>query len=82
MMLYWTTGSAIRGILNSSQGGPLYPVGLRMVDALKHVRESLQVNIALGRDTLCHALIVRLAKCIDNGLEATAERFKEIPPTS
>lgn len=70
--------SAIRGILNSNQGGPLYPVGLRMVDALKHVRESLQVNIALGRDTLCHALIDRLAKCIDNGLEATAERFKEI----
>lgn len=51
-----------------------------MVDALKQVRESLQVNIDLGRDTPCHALIVRLAKCIDKGLEATAERFEEIRP--
>ena len=72
--------SAIRGILNSNQGGPLYPAGLRMVDSLTQVRGSLKVNIDLGRDTLCHTLIVRLAKCIDNGLEATAERFEEIRP--
>jgi hypothetical protein len=34
--------SAVRGILNDDQGGPLHPPGLRMADALKDVRQSLQ----------------------------------------
>jgi hypothetical protein len=33
--------AAVRGILNDDQGGPLHPPGLRMADALKEVRESL-----------------------------------------
>ncbi|MBA7713166.1 hypothetical protein ES703_122166 [subsurface metagenome] len=70
--------SAIRGILNSSQGGPLYPVGLRMVDALKKVRGSLQVNMDLGRDTLSHALVSRLANCIDRGFKVTADGFRQV----
>jgi hypothetical protein len=34
--------AAVRGILNDDQGGPLHPPGLRMADALKEVRESIQ----------------------------------------
>jgi len=38
--------TAVRGILNDSQGGPLTPPGLRMAEALGEVRESLQRNLA------------------------------------
>ncbi len=37
--------SAVRGILNDDQGGPLHPPGLRMAEALQEVRESLQRNL-------------------------------------
>jgi hypothetical protein len=37
--------AAVRGILNDDQGGPLHPPGLRMADALKEVRESIQRNL-------------------------------------
>jgi hypothetical protein len=36
---------AVRGILNSSQGGPLHPPGLRMAEALQDVHASLQRNL-------------------------------------
>lgn len=70
--------SAIRGILNSNQGSPVYPAGLRMADALGEVRESLQVNIDLKRDTPNHTSIERLAKCIDKGFETAKESCEEI----
>jgi hypothetical protein len=37
--------TAVRGILNDSQGGPLHPPGLRMAEALADVRASLQRNV-------------------------------------
>jgi hypothetical protein len=37
--------SAVRGILNDDQGGPLHPPGLRMAEALTEVQESLQRNL-------------------------------------
>jgi hypothetical protein len=37
--------AAVRGILNDDQGGPLHPPGLRMAEALKEVRESIQRNL-------------------------------------
>lgn len=37
--------TAVRGILNDDQGGPLDPPGLRMASALGEVRESLQRNM-------------------------------------
>jgi hypothetical protein len=40
---YCTT---VRGILNDDQGGPLQPPGLRMADALREVRASIQRNLA------------------------------------
>jgi hypothetical protein len=38
--------AAVRGILNSDQGGPLDPPGLRMADALDEVRQSIRRNVA------------------------------------
>ena len=38
-------GSAVRGILDDDQGGPLHPPGLRMAEALCEVRESIQRDL-------------------------------------
>jgi len=37
--------TAVRGILNDDQGGPLHPPGLRMAEALGEVRQSLERNL-------------------------------------
>jgi hypothetical protein len=37
--------TAVRGILNNDQGGPLHPPGLQMAEALKEVQASLQRNL-------------------------------------
>jgi hypothetical protein len=37
--------TAVRGILNDDQGGPLRPPGLRMADSLDEVRASIQRNL-------------------------------------
>jgi hypothetical protein len=37
--------AAVRGILNSDQGGPLHPPGLRMAEALDEVQASLRRNL-------------------------------------
>jgi len=37
--------TAVRGILNDDQGGPLNPPGLRMTAALNDVRDSIQCNL-------------------------------------
>lgn len=37
--------TAVRGILNSSQGGPLNPSGCRMAEGLRQVRSSIQRNL-------------------------------------
>jgi hypothetical protein len=37
--------TAVRGILNDGQGGPLHPPGLRLAEALREVRQSLDRNL-------------------------------------
>ena len=37
--------TAVRGILNNDQGGPLHPAGLQMADALKEVEASIQRDL-------------------------------------
>jgi hypothetical protein len=37
--------AAVRGIVNDDQGGPLHPPGVRMAEALRDVRESIQRNV-------------------------------------
>jgi hypothetical protein len=41
--------AAVRGIINDSQGGPLRPPGLRMLEGLGEVRKSLQRNLRLKK---------------------------------
>lgn len=41
--------TAVRGIINDSQGGPLRPPGLRMSEALGEVRRSLGRNLRLKK---------------------------------
>ena len=38
--------TAVKGILNDDQGGPLHPPGIRMVEALQSVRESVERCLA------------------------------------
>lgn len=37
--------TAIKGILNDDQGGPLHPPGLRMAESLREVQQSLERNV-------------------------------------
>src|SRR6266436_3063354 len=59
--------SAVRGLLNDDQGGPLQPPGLRMAEALGEVRASLQRNLDAHRDGRAPTQLQRLAGCIDRG---------------
>ena len=66
--------SAVRGILNDDQGGPLQPPGLRMAEALGDVRASLPRNLDAHRGGPAHTQLQRLAGCIDRGVaEVQAE---------
>lgn len=66
--------SAVRGILNDDQGGPLQPPGLRMAEALGDVRASLQRHLDANRGGRAHTQLQRLATCIDQGVaEVQAE---------
>jgi hypothetical protein len=70
---YW---SAVRGILNDDQGGPLQPPGLRMAEALGDVRASLQRNLDTHRGGRAHTQLQRWAACIDRGVaEVQAEHM-------
>jgi len=60
--------SAVRGILNDDQGGPLQPPSLRMAEALGDVRASLQRNLDAHRGGRAHTQLQRLAGCIDRGV--------------
>jgi hypothetical protein len=62
--------SAVRGILNDDQGGPLQPPGLRMAEALGDVRASLQRNLDANRGGRAHTQLQCLAACIDRGVAA------------
>src|SRR5262249_50239363 len=60
--------SAVRGILNDDQGGPLQPPSLRMAEALGDVRASLQRNLDAHRGGHAHTQLQRVAGCIDRGV--------------
>ena len=47
--------AAVRGIINDSQGGPLRPPGLRMSEALREVKQSLNRNVRLKKGGLRNA---------------------------
>ena len=70
--------TAVRGILNDDQGGPLHPPGLRMAEALQEVRASIQRNLDEEKGGFAEEQLGRLAGCIDRGLDAVEEVQKTI----
>lgn len=60
--------TAVRGILNDDQGGPLHPPGLRMAGALQEVHASIQRNLAEAKGGFAEGQLGRLAECIASGL--------------
>ena len=70
--------SAVRGVLNDDQGGPLHPPGLRMAEALAEVQESLQRNLALDKPGAAHGQLERLANCIESGLACVKQEQEEV----
>jgi hypothetical protein len=68
----------VRGILNDDQGGPLWPTGLRMAEALREVRASLQRSLDLNKPGRAHGQLARLAGCIDRGLAEVKEEQEQI----
>jgi hypothetical protein len=70
--------SAVRGILNDDQGGPLHPPGLRMAEALAEVRASLGRNLGLNKPGPAHGYLQRLAGCIDRGLAEAKSRQEQV----
>ncbi len=71
--------SAVRGILNKNQGGPLDPPGLRMAMTLQEVRASIERSLKVGVDKTVGGLLGRLAGYIDRGIDAVSETLKRIP---
>ena len=60
--------AVVRGILNANQGGPLWPPGWDMADALRRVRRSLEANMAQPPTPIREALR-RLHGYIQRGLD-------------
>ena len=70
--------SAVRGVLNDDQGGPLHPPGLRMAEALAEVRASLGRNLRLNKPGPAHGQLEKLAGCIDRGLAEAKSRQEQV----
>lgn len=70
--------SAVRGLLNDDQGGPLQPPGLRMAEALGEVHASLQRNLDANRGGRAHTQLQHLAACIDRGVAAVQAEHQVI----
>jgi hypothetical protein len=70
--------TAVRGILNDDQGGPLHPPGLRMAEALHEIRESIQRNLDEKQGGIAEEQLGRLAKCIQSGLDEVGEQQETI----
>jgi hypothetical protein len=65
--------TAVRGILNDDQGGPLQPPGLRMAAALREVHASIQRNLDEAKGGFAEGQLGRLAECIESGLGEVKE---------
>ena len=70
--------SIVRGILNDNHGGPYNPPGLRMLDALSDVRESLARIASSVRTGPEFALLNRLQGFIDRGVASQQEAFSRV----
>ena len=70
--------SAVRGILNDNHGGPCNPPGIRMVDALADVQESLERISVSGKSGPAFSLLDRLKGFIDRGVAEQQDTFASV----
>ncbi len=70
--------SAVRGILNDNHGGPCNPPGIRMVDALADVQESLARIALSGKSGPAFSLLDRLKGFIDRGVAEQQDTFSRV----
>jgi len=70
--------SVVRGILNDNHGGPYHPSGLRMLEALGDVQESLDHVASAGKIGPAFNLLGRLKGFIDRGVADQQESFARV----
>ncbi|HUS37852.1 MAG TPA: hypothetical protein VMX74_00285 [Pirellulales bacterium] len=70
--------SVVRGILNDNHGGPSHPAGVRMLEALWDVQESLDRVASSGKVGPAFDLLKRLKGFIDRGVADQQESFTRV----
>lgn len=70
--------SVVRGILNDNHGGPYHPAGVRMLEALGDVQESLEHIASSGKLDPAIELLQRLQGFIDRGMADQQEVFSRV----
>jgi hypothetical protein len=70
--------SVVRGILNDNHGGPYHPAGVRMLEALWDVQESLDRVASSGKVGPAFHLLKRLKGFIDRGVADQQESFTRV----
>jgi len=70
--------SVVRGILNDNHGGPYHPAGMRMLEALRDVQESLDRVVSSGKVGPAFDLLKRLKGFIDRGVADQQESFTRV----
>jgi hypothetical protein len=70
--------SVVRGILNDNHGGPAHPAGLRMLEALGDVQNSLRRIASSGKVGPAIDLLARLKRFIDRGVADQRESFLRV----
>ena len=70
--------SVVRGILNDNHGGPYHPPGVRMVDALADVQQSLERISSSGKVGPAFLLLDRLKGFIDRGVADQQDAFSRV----
>lgn len=70
--------SVVRGILNDNHGGPYHPAGMRMLEALGDVQESLGRVASSGKSGPAFNLLGRLKGFIDRGVADQQDSFTRV----
>jgi hypothetical protein len=70
--------SVVRGILNDNHGGPYHPPGVRMLEALSDVQQSLDRIASSAKVGPAFRLLDRLQGFIDRGVADQQETFAHV----
>ena len=68
----------VRGILNDNHGGPYHPPGVRMLEALADVQQSLERVASSTQVGPAFRLLGRLQGFIDRGVAGQQETFARV----